>query len=108
VRTLRKAGHRLPVLMRVAALPSFLILLVLAMGFPPEPCAADQPCQRGSLRNSDLVDLTRLDPTFKLDIRYASSHNFLGRPVYPEARVFLQRPAAEALVRAHQKLKQQG
>ena len=42
-----------------------------------------------------------LDPTIKLDIRYATADNFVGRPVYPEARAFLQRPAAEALIAAH-------
>ena len=45
-----------------------------------------------------------LDPTLKLDIRYATRENFLGVPVYSEARAFLQRPAAQALIRAHRAL----
>lgn len=49
-----------------------------------------------------------LDPTVKLDIRYATANNFVGRPVYTAARAFLQRPAAEALVRAHRRVKDQG
>jgi len=56
----------------------------------------------------DLVELISLDPTLRLDIRYATSNNLVGRPVYDEARAFLQRPAAEALVRAHQSLKKDG
>lgn len=47
---------------------------------------------RGPFRASDLVELIKLDPTIKLDIRYATSHNFTGRIMYPEARAFLQRP----------------
>jgi D-alanyl-D-alanine dipeptidase len=54
------------------------------------------------------VELVTLDPSIRLDIRYASSNNLVGRPVYPEARAFLQRPAAEALVRAHCGLKDKG
>ena len=53
---------------------------------------------------ADLVELVKLDPTIKLDIRYAGTNNFLGKPVYPEARAFLQRPAAEALLAAHREL----
>jgi len=49
-----------------------------------------------------------MDSTLHLEIRYATANNFVGRPVYKEARAFLQRPAAEALVRAHDKLKVQG
>jgi D-alanyl-D-alanine dipeptidase len=49
-----------------------------------------------------------MDPTLKLDIRYATSNNFLQRPVYRQARAFLQRPAAEALVRVNAALKEQG
>ena len=73
-----------------------------------EALAATPPASRGAERNSDLVELTTLDPTIRLDIRYATKDNFLGEPVYTQPRAFLQRPAAEALVRAHQALKSQG
>jgi len=52
--------------------------------------------------------LVKLDPTIKLDIRYAATNNFLGTPVYTQARAFLQRPAAEGLLRAHRELQAQG
>jgi CubicO group peptidase (beta-lactamase class C family)/D-alanyl-D-alanine dipeptidase len=73
-----------------------------------EALAALPPKEVGEVRESDLVDLARLDPTIKLEIRYASTNNFLGSVFYSEPRAFLQRPAAEALVRAHRKLKEQG
>jgi zinc D-Ala-D-Ala dipeptidase len=66
------------------------------------------PHEPGAFRNPDLVELVKLDPTIKLDIRYATPNNFLGTPVYTQARAFLQRPAAEALLRAHHELKAQG
>lgn len=56
----------------------------------------------------DLVDLACHDPRLKLDIRYAGSNNFSGRPVYPEAGAWLQRPAAEALRRAHDRACEHG
>lgn len=59
-------------------------------------------------READLVELTKLDKTIKLDIRYATADNFVGKPVYPEARAFLQRPAAEGVVRVHKWLNKQG
>ena len=55
-----------------------------------------------------LVELVKLDSTIRLDIKYATSDNFMGRPMYAQARAFLQRPAAEALVRANRSLKKQG
>lgn len=70
--------------------------------------AMAQPPKEAGKREADLVELTKLDKTIKLDIRYATANNFVGRPVYPEARVFLQRPAAESLVRVHQQLKKEG
>lgn len=69
---------------------------------------AAPPAQPPGLRAEDLVELTALDPTIRLDIRYATSENFLGIPVYGQARAFLQRPAAEALVRAHRALSRRG
>jgi D-alanyl-D-alanine dipeptidase len=66
------------------------------------------PQETGDFRPSDLVEVVTLDSSVKLDIRYASTNNFMGRPFYKEARAFLQRPAAEALVRAHQRLEKDG
>jgi D-alanyl-D-alanine dipeptidase len=74
----------------------------------PQALAAEPPTEPGPFRPSDLVEITTLDPTIKLDIRYASPNNFLGTPVYGQARAFLQRPAAEALVRVHRALAAQG
>jgi D-alanyl-D-alanine dipeptidase len=70
--------------------------------------AQEPPKETGNFRKPELVELIKLDRTIKLDIRYATSNNFLGRPVYTEARAFLQRPAAEALVRANQNLRKKG
>lgn len=66
------------------------------------------PAESGDFVPADLIDLATLDPTIRFDIRYASSDNFLSTPVYTQARAFLQRPAAEALKRAHQSLKSEG
>lgn len=66
------------------------------------------PQENKTLRAPDLVDLTTLDPNIRLDIRYATANNFLGTPVYEQARAFLQRPAAQALARAAQKLRPLG
>lgn len=73
-----------------------------------EALAASPPEEAGDFRASELVELVRLDPTIKLDIRYASRWNFLGTPVYTQARAFLQRPAAEALVRVSRRLRPVG
>ncbi len=73
-----------------------------------EALAASPPSETGEFRPSDLVELITLDPGIKLDIRYAGRDNFLSTPVYSQARAFLQRPAAEALVRAHRALAAKG
>jgi D-alanyl-D-alanine dipeptidase len=70
--------------------------------------AASPPAEPGPFRPVELVELTALDPTIHLDIRYATADNFLSTPVYTEARAFLQRSAAEALVRAHRALGAKG
>jgi zinc D-Ala-D-Ala dipeptidase len=73
-----------------------------------EALAATSPEEPGDFLATDLAELVTLDPTIRLDIRYASSRNFLGQRLYTQARAFLQRPAAEALVRAHQALRARG
>ncbi|HWP44824.1 MAG TPA: M15 family metallopeptidase, partial [Blastocatellia bacterium] len=66
------------------------------------------PKEEGTFREPDLVEIIKLDSTIRLDIRYATENNLAGRPVYKEARAFLQRPAAEALVRANRALRKKG
>lgn len=73
-----------------------------------EAATAVPPVEEGSFRESELVELTTLDPTIRLDIRYATDNNFMGSRMYEEARAFLQRPAAEALVRVNQALEGRG
>jgi zinc D-Ala-D-Ala dipeptidase len=70
--------------------------------------AQGPPIETGPFRQPDLVELTKLDLTIKLDIRYATKNNFLGKAVYKQRRAFLQRPAAEALVRVNQHLRALG
>jgi D-alanyl-D-alanine dipeptidase len=82
--------------------------IVVALLITILACTHRPPKENGQFLAADLVELKDLDSTLQLDIRYAGSNNFLGRPVYKEARAFLQRPAAEGLVRAHRKLKTQG
>lgn len=66
------------------------------------------PKESGDFLPSDLVDVRSLDKSMALDVRYATTANFLATPVYGKAQVSLQRKAAEALVRAHRALKSEG
>jgi D-alanyl-D-alanine dipeptidase len=73
-----------------------------------EALAAAPPKETGTFLPADLVELVSLDPSIKLEIRYATTNNFLGTRFYDEARAFMQRPAAEAVVRANRALKARG
>ena len=70
--------------------------------------AAQPPVESGVFRDAELTELVTLDSSIHLDIRYASDRNFLSTPMYSQARAFLQKPAAEALVRAHRTLAAKG
>jgi D-alanyl-D-alanine dipeptidase len=73
-----------------------------------EALAAQPPHKNGDFRKPELVELVKLDPTIKLDIRYATTNNLLSTKMYSQARAFLQRPAAKALVRAGKALHAEG
>lgn len=88
---------------RVLTFGSLLVYIFLTAGI----FAQTAPPKEENKREADLVELIKLDKTIKLDIRYARTDNFVGKAVYPEARAFLQRDAAEALLRVHKKLKKQ-
>jgi len=73
-----------------------------------EALRAQPPREKGGFHQPDLVELVKIDPTIKLDIRYSTNNNILGAPIYTEARAFLQRPAAEALLRIQRELARHG
>jgi len=83
-------------------------LLVLMLAVSVSAIAQNASQSEKDKREADLIELIKLDKTIKLDIRYARADNFVGRAVYTEARAFLQKPAAEAVVRVHRKLKKLG
>ena len=57
---------------------------------------------------TELVEIVSLDPTIRLDLRYATTNNFTGRILYNQARAFLQKDAATALARAHRRAQADG
>src|SRR5690606_30774471 len=54
-----------------------------------------------------LVNLEEYIPGLEIDVRYATTNNFLGRQVYPEAKVYARLAAAEALNKVQSELKRQ-
>ena len=66
------------------------------------------PAESGAFLAPDLVEPAKLDSGIHLDIRYASTNNFLGSVFYASPRAFLQRPAALAVVRAARALRPLG
>ena len=69
-----------------------------------EARAAQPPKEDGEFLPTDLVELKKLDPSIRREIRYATTNNFLGTVFYSQPRAFMQKPAAEAVVRASMKL----
>ncbi len=73
-----------------------------------EALKATPPVERGDFLDSDLIEPAALDGSIRLDIRYATNNNFMGEVFYRQARAFLQRPAAEALLRVQKNLETRG
>ena len=73
-----------------------------------EALKAEPPKEEGDFLPTDLVELRKLDPTIKTDVRYATTNNLFGTVFYSQPRVFLQRAPAEALVRVNRALKPLG
>jgi zinc D-Ala-D-Ala dipeptidase len=83
-------------------------VLLIVSGLLLHTSAGSLPQQARAKRPADLVEIVRIEPSIALDIRYATNNNFLGRPVYTQARAFLQRDAATALQKAHLALRPHG
>lgn len=101
-----KFGRR-QVVLGLAAVP-----LATCVPMRPDKDVPFVPAKKASaLALSDpkrLVELVKLDPMIKLDMRYATTNNFTGRVLYSEARAFLTAAAAQAVVRASAAAKADG
>jgi D-alanyl-D-alanine dipeptidase len=73
-----------------------------------EALAMTPPAESGSFTMANLVDIAPLDSTIRFDLRYATENNFLGVKLYETGRAFIQKPAADALVRANKYLRRLG
>ena len=104
---MKRSLKRPPAFFNYSARPGFTLLAAfLILSF--QAVAQSGPPKEQGKREAHLIELITLDPTIKLDIRYATDNNFVGRTVYPQARAFLQKPAAKRVVEVHKKLNKQG
>lgn len=100
--------------MRIA--PVLLLTLALSACVssppPPPPASAVAPLLSPAADPdaAGMVDMRELVPDLAQEIRYATSDNFVGRPVlgYGAARCYLLRPVAQALQRVERALRREG
>ncbi|MGC4785829.1 M15 family metallopeptidase [Micromonospora zamorensis] len=104
-------GNRIGVVLALAALlggcsrpeprPAPVASQPTSVSPSPTPASVGPPTPTTGERLPGFVVLTDLDPRIHADIRYATPHNFVGRPIagYPEPLCLLTREAAEALRR---------
>ncbi|HRI61444.1 MAG TPA: D-alanyl-D-alanine dipeptidase, partial [Saprospiraceae bacterium] len=61
-----------------------------------------------TVAKNGFSDLPALDPSIKLDIRYATADNFTKSKIYDCPRCLLRPEAAKAIVKAHKELQKKG
>jgi len=59
-------------------------------------------------KSDELIEINKLDPSIKLDIRYATKNNFMETPFYENPRAFLINDATNMLIKAHKELSNYG
>ncbi len=83
-------------------LRSFLLLNLLIMLCRTSALAQD------STSAHDLVDVQRINPRILVEMRYATTNNFMKKAIYKSARCLLRRSVAERLSRVQARLEKQG
>lgn len=73
-----------------------IVFLILSTGF----LEAQQP--------DDLVNITEIDSTIVIELKYASKDNFLGDTLYSANICLLRRAVADRLIKVHQSLRKTG
>ncbi len=77
---------------------------------PPSHSDAVSPNFSGqqTQAHKGFLDVSTLDPSIRLDIKYATEDNFTQSKIYDCARCLLRPEVAEAVVKAHKTLKAKG
>jgi D-alanyl-D-alanine dipeptidase len=85
-----------------------LLLAVAGCASTPVPTSPPAVSPAADAEAAGMLDIRALVPDMQLDIRYAGSHNFVGRPIdgYEAPRCYLLRPVAEALQRVEAGLRE--
>ncbi len=74
----------------------------------PTPAEKNLPRNPPDYDTMQWADLSRLDSTIIIDMRYATENNFVGEKLYECGRCFLRPEAARAVVAAHREFRRQG
>jgi len=75
---------------------------------PPVVCSFAAAALLSGCRTGDLVELKQTIPGLVLDIRYATTNNFTGQQLYPQARCFLRYEPAKKLRNVQAELAKSG
>lgn len=95
-------------LLRYLAILILTCATVYAQDRPHVLSVADYTRQIKTQPEKKLVELTKVIPGIKLDIKYATTDNFMHRAMYKQARAFARAPVAEALKLVQADLQLQG
>ena len=90
---------------------SLLFFLAQVRLFANDLSAQQEPiniAQQTQVNKIDLVELTTVNSTIRLDIKYATDDNFTKKAVYPQAKCYLRQEVAAKLNVVQQELEQQG
>lgn len=58
--------------------------------------------------DNELIELKKVIPDIKLDIRYATKNNFMQQVMYQQGRAFARKPVAELLKKIQKELSKKG
>jgi D-alanyl-D-alanine dipeptidase len=74
----------------------------------PKPIPKEKKPKSSAIYNpKEWTEVTDLDASILLDLRYATTNNFMEEKVYECGRCFLRPKVAKAIVKAHQELQKQ-
>ncbi len=96
--------------LRIFSLTVSLLILLTGQGCTcrTDSLTSPPPDMAAPSYKADLVEIVKVIPDAKTDIRYATTNNFIGKKVYPDARAFLLRPPTDALIAVSAELREKG